>query len=477
MKKFFGKVLLTAAIFLYANNFCHAETLQELQTKLNADAEKYFARQQLNDENVTAVAWMQNSAEYRALCYQAYNAGKKAVDDAIKVEHTKPLAIVLDLDETVLNTTAYNVMLTGSGKNYSEAEWDNWVKSGKSEPMPGALDFVKYVASKNVEIFYVTNIKFLDETVKHINRLGFPFADSKHIFCKTTTGDKQPRFDEVTKNFDVAFYMGDNVGDFPLGVYGKLKQERNSIVDQNKNNFGTKFIAVPNPVYGGWESSLSQNYKKLSAESKGSVRKNSLKGWGFTENKIAGLLKKSKTAKNTQQIILVEDHNLSLWDKNKSGDWVKTFETFCGYGSGGLNENRREGDATTPIGSFPILYAFGQGENPGAKMEYKKITENSWLSAESTSYNTWVESETPLQSGEHLIEVYQYAYGMNIGFNINPAVVGRGSAVFLHCKGMGRWTTAAGVCVREEDMIKLLRKTKSGAYIIIVPKVEDISKY
>ena len=110
-------------------------------------------------------------------------------------------------------------------------------------------------------------------------------------------------------------------------------------------------------------------------------------------------------------------------------------------------------------------------------MEYKKITENSWMSAESTSYNTWVESETPLQSGEHLIEVYQYAYGMNIGFNINPAVVGRGSAVFLHCKGMGRWTTAAGVCVREEDMIKLLRKTKSGAYIIIVPKVEDISKY
>ena len=336
---------------------------------------------------------------------------------------------------------------------------------------------MKYVASKNVEIFYVTNIKFLDETVKHIGRLGFPFADGKHIFCKTTTGDKQPRFDEVTKNFDVAFYMGDNVGDFPLGVYGKLKQERNSIVDQNKNNFGTKFIAIPNPVYGGWESSLSQNYKKLSAESKISVRKNSLKGWGFTENKIAGLLKKSKTAKNTQQIILVEDHNLSLWDKNKSGDWVKTFETFCGYGSGGLNENRREGDATTPIGSFPILYAFGQGENPGAKMEYKKITENSWMSAESTSYNTWVESETPLQNGEHLIEVYQYAYGMNIGFNINPAVVGRGSAVFLHCKGMGRWTTAAGVCVREEDMIKLLRKTKSGAYIIIVPKVEDISKY
>ena len=477
MKKTFTKLFLTAAIFLSANNFCHAETLQELQNRLNVEAEEYFARQQLNDENVMSIAWAQNSAEYRALCYQAYNAGKKVVDDALQVTHEKPIAIIMDLDETIFNSTAYNAISVGSGRKYPDTEWDDWAKSGKAAAMPGAVDFTKYVASQNVEIFYVTNLEFLDSIIKNLHYLGFPFAERNHILNKTDTGNKQSRFDEVAKNFEVVMYVGDNAGDFPLGTYNKSVAERNSIIDKNKNDFGTKFIALPNPVYGAWENALADSYKKLSATEKISARKNSLKGWGVTRNKIAGLLKKTKTAKNTSQIILVDNNNLSLWNKNSAGDWQQDFETFCGHGSGGFNENRREGDASTPVGSFPILYAFGVGENPGTKMEYKQITQNSWLSAESDNYNTWVESETPLQNGEHLIEVYQYTYGMNIGFNVNPAVVGRGSAVFLHCKGLGRWTTAAGVCVREDDMIKLLKLAKEGAYIIIVPSIDDITKY
>ncbi len=475
--KSFAKIFFAATIFFGANNFCHAETLQELQQKLNSEAEEYFARKQGAEENLMSIAWMQNSAEYRALCYQAYNAGKKSVDSALQEEHAKPLAIIVDLDETLLCTMPFDAMLVGSGKTLTSDEWNGWLKSGKSEAMPGAVDFTKYVASKNVEIFYVTNIKFLDSTIKNLYHAGFPFAERGHILCKTDTGNKQPRFDEVAKNFDVILYMGDNAGDFPLETYEKNSAERNSIIDSNKNNFGAKFIALPNPVYGAWENALDENYKKLSVEEKISARQKSLRGWGITQNKISALLKNSKTAQNTNQIILVADHNLSLWNKNSEGSWQKNFETFCGYGSGGLSEHRREGDASTPVGSFPILYAFGVGENPGAKMEYKQITENSYLSSESETYNTWVESETPLQSGEHLIEVYQYTYGMNIGFNINPAVVGRGSAVFLHCKGLGRWTTAAGICVREGDMIKLLKLTQDGAHIIIVPTIDDISKY
>ena len=124
-----------------------------------------------------------------------------------------------------------------------------------------------------------------------------------------------------------------------------------------------------------------------------------------------------------------------------------------------------------------MLYAFGLSENPGTEMTYKQITPQSYLSGEEDTYNTWVESERPLEGSEHLIDYYQYKYAMNIGFNINPTVFGRGAAIFLHCKSTDRWWTAGCVSVPEDVMLKLLQKSKDGEYIIIVPTVEDISSF
>ena len=269
--------------------------------------------------------------------------------------------------------------------------------------------------------------------------------------------------------------MGDNVGDFPLETYGKLTAERNSIIDQNQNNFGTKFIAFPNPIYGAWEEGLAENYKKLSPQQKENVRLNSLSAWSSEQMKIENLLANSATAQKTDQIILVVDHTLSLWNKI-DGEWHEDFETFCGYGRNGLSLNRTSGDGTTPIGAFPILHAFGHGENPGTSMTYKKITPNSYLSDDTSTYNTWVESSRKI-SGEHLADYYQYQYAMNIGFNINPTVIGKGAAIFLHCKSIDRWTSAGCVTIPANDMLDLLRKSHDGEYIIIVPKAEDIANY
>ena len=476
MRKKLLKTFALGLSFMFANNVFAAKSI----TELNAEAETYYAQEKIYNENVMSMAWMNTAAEYRALCYQAYNSVKMQVDDAVKnrKRNSKPLAIVLDVDETILLNAPHHSSFIGTGAAYDRKSWVDWCNAAIASAMPGAVDCLNYVDSKGVEIFYVTN-RHLDTesegTLKNLEKLGLPQVDRNHLLCKTDTSNKQPRFDAVTKNYDVILYMGDNVGDFPLGTYGKLAAERNSIIDRNQNNFGTKFIAFPNPVYGAWEESLAKGYKNFAPQEKESARMNALSSWNSQRNKIENLLSNSATAQKTNQIILVIDHTLSLWNKI-DGEWYEDFETYCGYGRNGLSWDRTAGDGTTPIGAFPILHAFGMGDNPGTEMTYKKITPNSYLSAESSTYNQWVESAYGV-SGEHLIEYYQYQYAMNIGFNINPTIYGKGAAIFLHCKSLGRWTSAGCVTVPENYMLDLLKKSKNGEWIIIVPTVDDIARF
>ena len=121
----------------------------------------------------------------------------------------------------------------------------------------------------------------------------------------------------------------------------------------------------------------------------------------FASSNIADTLAKTKTATKTDQIILVVDHDLTLWNKQADNSWKMELQSYCGYGKNGFNANRHEGDKTTPIGAFPILYAFGLVDNPNTSMQYLKITPNSYLSGEESTYNTWVESDRPLNGSEH----------------------------------------------------------------------------
>lgn len=185
------------------------------------------------------------------------------------------------------------------------------------------------------------------------------------------------------------------------------------------------------------------------------------------------------TAEKTDQIVLAVDHALTFWERGEDGAWQLRLEAACGYGKNGLvlAEERIMGSKTTPIGAFPLTLAFGTGENPGTDMTWRQITEASyWSEAEDESFNTWVESKTPVP-GEHLIDYYQYKYAVNIGFNLEDIVYSRGSAIFLHCKSADHWYTAGCVSLAEEDMLNLLWMLRDGAYMIIVPDAESIGNY
>ena len=230
-------------------------------------------KQQYQAETETmGLLWMRTSAEYRALAYQGYNVAMNVVKMAVTdpSHQRKPLAIVLDADETVVDNTKLMGESIANGNGRFDAPW--WrqaVHQGKSQAMPGAVDFLNEVHKQGVEIFYVSNRYApvnLDVTIQNFKELGFPSVDKDHVLLFEKDSDKQPRFDMIAKKYYVVVYMGDNAGDFPIGTKGKTLAERNGVIDAHKEDFGTPFVVFPNPAYGSWVSALAKGYQNLSPE-------------------------------------------------------------------------------------------------------------------------------------------------------------------------------------------------------------------
>jgi len=230
-------------------------------------------KQQYQAETETmGLLWMRTSAEYRALAYQGYNVAMNAVKMAVTdpSHQRKPLAIVLDADETVVDNTKLmgESIVNGNGR-FDAPWWRQAVYQGKSQAMPGAVEFLNEVHKQGVEIFYVSNRYApvnLDVTIQNFKELGFPSVDKDHVLLFEKDSDKQPRFDMIAKKYYVVLYMGDNAGDFPIGTKGKTLAERNGIIDAHKEDFGTTFVVFPNPAYGSWVSALAKGYQNLSPE-------------------------------------------------------------------------------------------------------------------------------------------------------------------------------------------------------------------
>ena len=246
--------------------------------------EQWRSQYQLAQSEIMALLWMKTSAEYRALCYQGYNVALLEIDRALanKKPGGKPLAIVLDCDETVTdNVPAMAKAVADNNGQFKSLWWREVVHRGESGAMPGAAEFLQTVHKKGLDIFYVSNRKAsvnYDATEKNLRELKFPQADSKHILLMEDSGNKQLRYDKITADYDVVLYMGDNAGDLPIGVSGKDLATRNALVDSHQKSYGTKFIMFPNPAYGGWVSALAKNYLGIPLEERTEVNQKKLLG-------------------------------------------------------------------------------------------------------------------------------------------------------------------------------------------------------
>lgn len=198
--------------------------------------------------------WHKNSAEYKALCFQAYNIAKKKLDFELSKEHEKKLAIVADLDETIFNNTPYNEMLIEKNTFYTQENWSDWVNKEIAKAVPGSLDFFNYAESKGVEIIYLSNRKVenYEATKNNLISLGFPFKDSTNMLLRDDSRDKDKRRKSI-KNYNIIMFIGDNLGDFDSAFFDKSNDEKRDVSKSFEKEFGEKFILIPNLIYGDWE--------------------------------------------------------------------------------------------------------------------------------------------------------------------------------------------------------------------------------
>lgn len=236
----------------------------------------------LMEQSVMALNWMQQSGEYRALAYQAFNAARTAFNTA-KIPTGKKKAVIVDLDETMIDNSAEGAGRVISKKGYSKEAWTAWCKAEKAKAVPGAVEFANYITAQGGKVFYISNRNKDTEyqfTVNNLKALGFPAVDETSVFLKNKDKKKTSRFEEVDKQgYYVTVFIGDNLDDFEFTneTYGQLNDKRRDVVDKNKEAFGIRYVLLPNPIYGNWEGGLEKDYYKSSPEEKLKIRRNNLK--------------------------------------------------------------------------------------------------------------------------------------------------------------------------------------------------------
>lgn len=257
-------------------------------------------------DGLKAAYWVQRSAEYQAAVDLTFDLATLRLDEALNdpnwtaldgqssAMRGKPPAIILDVDETALDNSAYQIWTAQSGESYSPETWQAFVNAQESLAIKPALTFTQYAASKGVEVFYVTNrrIEVKSATLENLASEGFPLSDDVDTLLVRNQqedwgSEKQSRWDHVAKDYRVVMLIGDNLGDVSEGVYVS-PDERLAIVEANRDKIGTSWIVLPNPTYGSWEgAALGYDFGQSQLE-KIDVMMNYLRSWTPKETPVEG---------------------------------------------------------------------------------------------------------------------------------------------------------------------------------------------
>jgi 5'-nucleotidase (lipoprotein e(P4) family) len=220
--------------------------------------------QAVPEQDMTAVLWMQRSAEYRALCYQAFNLAELRIRDYLTHPETdKKTIVIFDIDETLLDNTPSEALNILENKGFSPDRWKVWTDKASARPIPGSVEFCHFLADNDIQPFYVSNRLNTESTMTLLNlqKWNFPYADRNHLFLKSNKSSKEFRRKILEDKYHVIMLVGDNLSDFAQVFEDRSNDFGYPAVDSLRSEIGDKFILLPNPVYGDWTKPLTGERK------------------------------------------------------------------------------------------------------------------------------------------------------------------------------------------------------------------------
>lgn len=218
---------------------------------------------QAPDPTNKQVKYVRDAEEYATLARQVYRQALAVVNASGRARMTGPWSVVLDLDETVLDNSTYELERATYGTGFDDPSWNAWVQRGEAGIIPGAIEFISGVRRLGGRVAYISNRAEASRAATVANLSRFNLWTDNDRLCLTTdsTYPKRVRRSEVTEGrgncswsstpAPVVVYVGDQMGDFPAAGEADA--------DAGKDlAFGQRFFILPNPMYGMWTTRVTR---------------------------------------------------------------------------------------------------------------------------------------------------------------------------------------------------------------------------
>ena len=239
---------LCAAVLLMAGLACRTGTPAGAPAALTSPAS--------SPQEPRAIRWARVSAEHRAIYLEVYKAATAQVEREAARRASGSWAVVLDVDETVLDNSEYQLERVGFGDRFDPQTWRAWTARRAAVALPGAATFLRRVNELGGRIAIVTNRDAVEcpDTEAVFHAQGLPYDV---MLCRPegASSDKNPRFEALARGaaglppVEILAFLGDNIQDFP-GTTQRIRGEGEPAFA----DFGRRYFVFPNAMYGSWEA-------------------------------------------------------------------------------------------------------------------------------------------------------------------------------------------------------------------------------
>jgi 5'-nucleotidase (lipoprotein e(P4) family) len=251
-------------------------------------------------DGLLATLWMQTSVEYGALTRVVYRSAQHQLEAALADKSWtaaleqkgdfagKPPAIILDIDETVLDNSPAQARQVLNLRQYQAGEWRKWTSERKARPIPGAAEFCQDAARRGVKVFFVSNrdddssAAYTSEradTLANLKSAGFPVEEETLLLLNRSqkwTSDKTTRRQYIAEKYRILLLFGDDLNDF-LNVRGMDVAQRVEAARPYASWWGERWFVLPNPTYGSFERSILTGTSNATAEQRKESKERALR--------------------------------------------------------------------------------------------------------------------------------------------------------------------------------------------------------